>query len=140
MGGKYFLFCYQIQCVVCEKSHLVVVYIGETSRSAYQRVNWHLRLFLDKKEGCDDNCLKLNNCTGGSELWKNSKIKHQGLLGVSDWKVKVVSSHRSALGCRLQKLFTFPGKELINCWTKRMNLIQIIWMKLSWYLVTRSLK
>ena len=82
---------YTISCRVCKEEGRVSKYIGETSRSAYERFWEHFWLFRMKKQG-DVNLNQPN-----SALWCHSKEAHEGSLQVKDWETKILSSHRTSL-------------------------------------------
>ena len=94
---------YRIECTQCEKrveeekesggegGGSKAEYIGETSRSTYERLKEHMWLFVNKKEGDPE---KLE---ASSVLWKHSKEDHKGELRMEDWKSSVVSTHLTAL-------------------------------------------
>ena len=62
--------CYQISCKQCEKQKKRTVYIGETSRSTYERMYEHFWLFKKRKEG------DVEKGEANSVLWNHSKDKH----------------------------------------------------------------
>ena len=67
------------------------VYIGETSRSGFERIHEHMRFFLARKEG------DVERNQSSTVLWYYSKASHGGEMRTSDWKIKITSSHTSAL-------------------------------------------
>ena len=83
--------CYTIECKMCDAVGSKTKYIGETSRSPYERLSEHMKLFLGQKEGDPE--------TGkaSSVLWLHSKEAHGGEMTADDWKSRIVSSHRTAL-------------------------------------------
>ena len=78
-------------CIPCEKAEKRIIYIGETSRSACERLYEHMNMFKRKVEGDPEK--NQNN----SVFWNHSKDHHNGHLKTSDWKVEIVSAHRTAL-------------------------------------------
>ena len=83
--------CYEITCKKCDEENRRTIYIGETSRSSFERMSEHMWLFLHKKEG------DVDKNQSNSVLWQHSKSAHEGRLKTTDWKIKVVSSHVSPL-------------------------------------------
>ena len=83
--------CYTIECKMCDAVGNKTKYIGETSRSPYERMSEHMKLFHGQKEGDPD--------TGkaSSVLWLHSRDAHGGEMTGDDWKSKIISSHRTAL-------------------------------------------
>ena len=66
-------------------------YIGETSRSTYERLQEHMWLFTNRKEGDPD------KGEASSVLWHHSKEEHGGALRKEDWRSAVISTHFTAL-------------------------------------------
>ena len=78
------------------------MYIGETGRSAYERMREHFHNFNNKLEPK----VKTNTDTieedkddkyKGSAMCLHSKHVHEGTLCNNDWIVKITSTHRGAL-------------------------------------------
>ena len=95
---------YEIECKACKElseggggegerkeGGLKVKYIGETSRSTYERLQEHMWLFTNKKEGDPD------KGEASSALWLHSREDHGGDLRKEDWGSRVISSHFTAL-------------------------------------------
>ena len=78
-------------------------YIGETSRSTFERLKEHLWLFTNKKEG--DPAKQ----EASSVLWKHSKEDHKGELRVEDWRSSIISSHFSALNRQVTEAVLISG-------------------------------
>ena len=84
--------CYQIVCKLCQKNdEKKTIYIGETSRSGYERILEHMTMFKLKKEGDPEKNQQ------NSVFWGHSRDSHQGTMKTYDWEIKLVSSHKSAL-------------------------------------------
>ena len=80
------------------KAKISSLYLGESSRSARERVAEHLWMFVHKKQACGDVCRKVHkHSSANSALWSHSRDAHGGKLTVEDWRVSIVSSHRGAL-------------------------------------------
>ena len=62
--------CYQITCKLCEAASRRTVYIGETSRSTYERMYEHFWLFKKRKKG------DVDKGESSSVLWNHSKSQH----------------------------------------------------------------
>ena len=84
--------CYKMVCKLCEAQAKRTIYIGETSRSSFERIHEYMWFFVAKKEG------DVNKNHSNSVVWHHSKTVHDGQMKTADRKVKVVSSHVSALG------------------------------------------
>ena len=54
--------CYEIVCNLCSKEEKRTVYIGESSRSGYERIFEHMVLFKGKKEGDPEKQQQNNVC------------------------------------------------------------------------------
>ena len=63
-----------------------VKYIGETSRSTYERLQEHMWLFTNRKEGDPE------KGEASSVLWHHSKEEHGESLRKEDWKSRVMSA------------------------------------------------
>ena len=83
--------CYEIVCKLCKTNNRRTIYIGETSRSGYERILEHMVMFKAKKEG-DPEKQQQN-----SVFWAHSRDSHLGQMKTFDWEIKLVSSHKSAL-------------------------------------------
>ena len=83
--------CYSITCKICDSEGKKILYLGETSRSPYERLNEHFKLFKGQKEGCPE------KGEARSALWLHSKESHEGEMVDSDWGTKIISSHKTAL-------------------------------------------
>ena len=90
---------YQITCRICEKKKLRIIYHGESSRSACERISEHMHLFKAKTEGDPE------KNQSNSVLWQHSKDQHEGLMRTWGWEVKIVSSHRSSLQRQVTEAF-----------------------------------
>ena len=90
---------YKIECVKFEEEHeILILYIGESSRSGRERISEDLWLFTHRKEACPEICLKRHKCSSSdSALWRHSREAHGGSLKVEDWRVTLTSTHRGAL-------------------------------------------
>ena len=66
-------------------------YIGETSRSPYERIKEHMWLFTNKKKGDPEKEY------ASSALWRHSKEAHGGQMREGDWRLKITSTHKSPL-------------------------------------------
>ena len=98
--------CYTIECRLCEsvaegEDKKIVRYLGETSRSGYERVKEHVTNFEARKEGFDEDG---EPTPASSVLWIHSKEEHGGEMLKEDWKVKIISSHRTALSRQVTEL------------------------------------
>ena len=82
---------YEVKCAICEEQKKTARYVGETSRSFYERLGEHLYLFKHKKEGDPE------KNEASSALWLHSKAVHNGEMRSCHWKTKILSSHRTAL-------------------------------------------
>ena len=82
---------YSVTCKLCEAASKKTLYIGESSRSMYERMTEHMYLFRTKKEG-DPTKLQSN-----SVFWGHSKDCHEGKMKISDWKISIDASHVSPL-------------------------------------------
>ena len=93
--------CYTIECKLCEtaaeegEDKRIVRYLGESSRSGYERIKEHVANFVARKEGIDEDG---ELSSSSSVLWIHSKEEHGGEMVIEDWKAKIISSHRTALG------------------------------------------
>lgn len=83
--------CYEITCQICEKEDKRTIYIGETSRSTYERMAEHFWLFKSKKEG------DVDKGESNSVLWNHSKTHHSSTMKTTDWRVEIKSAHRTPL-------------------------------------------
>ena len=90
--------CFEITCQICEKEDKRTIYIGETSRSTYERMLEHFWLFKSKKEG------DVDKGESNSVLWNHSKTHHSFTMKTTDWRVEIKSAHRTPLERQLQKL------------------------------------
>ena len=95
---------YSIQCKRCseEEEGRKTVYIGETGRSAFERMREHFHNFNNKlepklKTNSDDIEEDKDDKDKGSAMWLHSKHEHKGTLGNNDWIAKITSTHRGAL-------------------------------------------
>ena len=70
--------CYEMTCKLCEAQKTRTIYIGETSRSSFERIHEHMWLFLSKKEG------DVEKNQANSVLWIHSKSAHEGNMKTSD--------------------------------------------------------
>ena len=67
------------------KEAIASLYLGETSRSARERVSEHLWMFTHKKQACGELCTKVHkHSSTNSALWVHSKEAHDGKLTVAD--------------------------------------------------------
>ena len=82
---------YELKCSICEEAGNKARYVGESSRSFYERLGEHYYLFKHKKEGDPE------KNEASSALWLHSKAKHNGEMKTTHWKTKILSSHRTAL-------------------------------------------
>ena len=82
---------YSITCKLCETTGRKTLYLGESSRSAYERMNEHAYLFRTKKEGDPE------KQQSNSVLWGHSRDHHAGQMVMSDWKISIDSSHVTPL-------------------------------------------
>ena len=117
--------CYQITCKICEKQDTRTVYIGDTSRSTFERMFEHFWLFKSRKEGNPD----MNEAN--SVLWNHSKSQHDSSMKTDDWKVEIVSSHRSPLNRQITEAVRIarePKESILNSKNKwgANNLAEII--------------
>ena len=86
--------CYTIECKLCEspaeegKEKRIVRYLGESSRSGYERIKEHVANFEARKEGKDEDG---ELSSSSSVLWIHSKEEHGGEMVVGDWKAKIIS-------------------------------------------------
>ena len=105
---------YKLECVKCEEDlEVVILYIGETSRSGRERVKEHLWLFSHKKEACPEICMKRHKCSSSdSALWRHSKEAHGGTLRVEDWRVTLTSTHRGALSRQVTEAVRISNEGL----------------------------
>ena len=87
--------CYELVCLKCEEQKKRTIYIGETSRSAQERIYEHMRLFKGKKSG-DPEKNQSNSVFCG-----HSRDSHNGSMKTDDWKIKIVSAHRTPLSRQL---------------------------------------
>ena len=71
------------------------IYIGETSRSAQERIYEHMRLFKGRKSGDPE------KNQANSVFWGHSRDFHDGSLKTEDWKIKITSAHRTPLSRQL---------------------------------------
>ena len=97
--------CYEMVCKVCEEQERRTIYIGESSRSAFERIHEHMWLFLAKKEG------DVEKNQSNSVLWHHSKMR------TSDWRVKITSSHMSALSRQITEAVRIsrePSSSVLN--------------------------
>ena len=94
--------CYEIECKVCEGEkeggggegeggRRRTKYVGETSRSGYERLKEHMWLFSNRKDGDPE------KGEANSVLWKHSREEHGGGMSVGDWRSKITSTHFNAL-------------------------------------------
>ena len=97
---------YSIQCKRCseEEEGRKTVYIGETGRSAFERMREHFHNFNNKLEPklktiSDDieGDKNKNEKDKGSAMWLHSKHEHNGTLSNDDWIARITSTHRGAL-------------------------------------------
>ena len=103
--------CYAIECKLCEvageessgegtleknllNEKKIVRYLGESSRSGYERIKEHVANFEARKEGKEED----GDFSSSSVLWLHSKEEHSGEMVAGDWRVKIISSHCTALG------------------------------------------
>ena len=103
--------CYQITCSICEKQEKKVIYIGETSRSAYERILEHMFLFRWRKEG------DVEQGQANSVLWQHSKATHQGQMTTDDWSIKITSQHFTSLNRKMTEAVRIsrePEASLLN--------------------------
>ena len=82
---------YELKCSICEEAGNKARYVGESSRSFYERLGEHFYLFKQRKEGDPE------KNEASSALWLHSKAKHDGKMKIVHWKTKILSSHRTAL-------------------------------------------
>ena len=83
---------YEVRCSICEEEGSTTArYVGESSRSFYERLGEHIYLFKLKKEGDPE------KNEPSSALWLHSKQKHNGEMRTHHWKTKILSSHITAL-------------------------------------------
>ena len=84
--------CYKLECNLCENGggHKTW-YIGESSRSAFERVTEHLWLFNKKK------CGNPEKQEASSMMWIHSRDFHGGEMTEGDWKSTIISTHKKAL-------------------------------------------
>ena len=109
--------CYKLECLQCrqQETPILIVYIGETSRSGRERVLEHLWLFKHKKESCPEHCTKRHKCSSSSSvLWEHSRDKHGGQLKVEDWEVTLTSSHRGALSRQVTEACRISNEGIGN--------------------------
>ena len=104
---------YKIECVLCERGEgHQTWYIGESSRSAHERLAEHFWLFANKKEGDPD------KHEASSVLWRHSRDSHDGGMKIEDWKPSITSSHRTALGRQVAEAMAIakghPNVVLLN--------------------------
>ena len=90
---------YTIECKVCQAQEKTSKYIGETSRSAYERFKEHFWLFRMKKQG------DLTKNQSNSALYTHSLEEHGGTLQVQDWETKILSSHRTSLSRQTKEAY-----------------------------------
>ena len=93
---------YRVECKLCERGEGIVGrvktktwYIGETSRSCYERLKEHMWLFTHKKDGDPE------KGEASSVFWKYSRDAHGGVMQEEDWSSKVTSTHFTALSRQL---------------------------------------
>ena len=97
---------YMNLCMICKKEGKETLYIGETYRSIKERHGEHIRDWLDEKEE--------------SHMTRHSKECHNG---VTDFMIKPISSHRTAMGRQISetvriKIKTLEGANLLNSKTE----------------------
>ena len=66
-------------------------YIGETSRSTYERLTEHMWLFSKRKDGDP------SKNEASSALWLHSREAHGGEMVEGDWRSSIISSHTKTL-------------------------------------------
>ena len=107
--------CYRMECLQCENggegTHKTW-YIGESSRSAFERLSEHMWLFRHRKEGDQE------KQEASSALWRHSRDAHNGALEEKDWKSSITSTHIGALGRQVTEAMSIasgqPGVVLLN--------------------------
>ena len=131
---------YKIECVACEveaenndnnkagDNNIVTnaskasLYLGETSRSARERVAEHLWLFKHRKQACGDACGKIHkHSSSNSALWVHSKEAHGGSLEVEDWRITITSSHRGALNRQVTEAVHISEEGVGNLLNSKME-------------------
>ena len=73
--------CYEMECLGCLDEGKRTSYIGESSRTSYERLNEHYRGHLNEEKE--------------NPLWKHSQGAHQGVK--QSFKMTIVSHHRKPL-------------------------------------------
>ena len=104
---------YRVECKLCERGEGIVGrvktktwYIGETSRSCYERLKEDMWLFTHKKDGDPE------KGEASSVFWKHSRDAHGGVMQEEDWSSKVTSTHFTALSRQLAEAVQIAeGKE-----------------------------
>ena len=98
---------YRVECKLCEKGEGIVEgektktwYVGETSRSSYERLKEHMWLFTHKKDGDPE------KGEASSVFWKHSRDAHGGVMREEDWSSKITSTHFTALNRQVTEAVT----------------------------------
>ena len=87
--------CYEIECMKCKEEEDESVYIGETSRSAYERLIEHERGHRKKEK---DN-----------PLWKHDHLLHKGEK--QGYRAKVLSQHRTPLERQIREFVNISNEK-----------------------------
>ena len=82
---------YEISCAICEQQGNKTIYIGESSRSFFERAGEHMQMFKMKREGNPE------NNEANSVFWGHSKEKHESSMTTKNWNFKILSSHQTPL-------------------------------------------
>ena len=80
----------------------MTVYIGETGRSGFERMQEHFHNFNAKvepktKENTEKFGEDKDDKDKGSMMWLHSRDFHQGTLSDDDWIAKITAKHKGAL-------------------------------------------
>ena len=86
-----------INCLECKKKEMNVEYIGETSRTTYERGGEHLRDLVGE--------------VPGKPLWEHAKEEHGGETQTSWYKISVTEKHKTALQRQLREALNIERSE-----------------------------
>ena len=86
---------YTIECLECKKKGVQVEYVGETSRTIYERGKQHLGDLVGK--------------VAGKPLWEHCKEDHEGEIRQEWFKMNLTQKHRTALQRQIKEALSIEG-------------------------------
>ena len=88
---------YTIHCLECRRTGRDVEYVGETSRTTFERGIEHLN--------------DLENEVSGKPLWEHVKEDHGGRVDRSWFKMSMVMKHQTALQRQIREALAIEGSK-----------------------------